>query len=188
MRARIPVLLVCAGLVAGCASNAGSPGAGTPPTSPPTSPSTGATGQPTSPPGAGTVSTSVATGPETAAAAKSAATLFLDLYGAAQYAATYEMLSPGAKRAITERTWVTVHQQCKQAPGTSYTVTQPVLTGSSAEVNVSPAGSQSELSSDRENLIYRGGKWCFVPPDLALYRDHTATQVLAELKSMGECA
>jgi hypothetical protein len=182
MRGRIPVLLICAGLAAGCASQPGSPGASTPTASP----STAAAGRPT-PSGGGTVSTSVATGPETAAAAKSAATLFLDLYAAAQYSATYKLLSPGAKKAITRHTWVTVHKDCKPAPGQSYTVTQPVLTGSNAVVSVSPAGAQSELSSDRENFIYRGGQWCFVPPDLSLYRNHTVAEVLAGLKSLGDC-
>jgi hypothetical protein len=134
------------------------------------------------------VSTSVVTAPETAAAAKSAATLFLDLYAAAQYPATYKLLSPGAKKAISKHTWVIVHEDCNQAPGQAFTVTQPVLTGSNAVVDVSPAGTQSELSQDHENLIYRDGRWCFVPPDLSVYRNHTAAQVLAQLKSLGECS
>jgi hypothetical protein len=184
MRTTIPVLLICAGLAAaGCASQSAPPSAAK--SSAP--PATIAAGRP-SPSGAGTVSTSVATGPETAAGAKSAATLFLDLYAAAQYPATYQLLSPGAKRAISKHTWVTVHQDCKQAPGTSFTVTQPVLTGSSAVVSVSPAGTVWEMSGDHENLVYRDGRWCFVPPDISLYRNHTAAEVLAELKSLGECA
>ncbi len=133
------------------------------------------------------MSSAVATAPKTAAAAKSAATLFLDLYSADQYSAAYEMLSPNAKKFITERTWARVHQACKGTSGLSYTVTQPVLTGNNAVVSVSLAGTESDLGSDQESLIYRGNRWYFVPPDLSLYKHHSAAQVLSELKSLGEC-
>jgi hypothetical protein len=133
------------------------------------------------------VSAAVATAPETAAAAKSTATLFLDLYAAGQYSATYAMLSPSARRVISKHTWERVHQTCKAVPGASYRVTAPVVTGSNAAVSVSAAGTKSDLGSDHENFIYRGGRWCFVVPDLSLYRHHSAAQVTAELKSLSEC-
>jgi hypothetical protein len=181
MRAGIPVLLICAGLAAGCASNSSPPPAGGS-----SSPSAaGRAGRPTAP--SGTVSAAVATAPETAAAAKSTATLFLDLYAAGQYSATYAMLSPSAKRVISKRTWIRVHQACKAASGASYKVTQPVLTGSNAAVQVSAAGTYSDLGGDHESFIYRGGHWCFVVPDLSLYRHQSATQVTAELEAMNEC-
>jgi hypothetical protein len=129
----------------------------------------------------------VATAPKTAAAAKSAATLFFDLYDAGQYSATYAMLSPNAKRIISERTWMRVHQACQNTAGASYTVTQPVRTGSKAVVNVSLTGAPSELGSEPESFIYRGDRWCFVPPDLSLYKHHTAAEVTARLKSLKEC-
>jgi hypothetical protein len=133
------------------------------------------------------VTSAVATAPKTAAAAKSTATLFLYLSATGQYSATYAMLTPNAKRFITERTWVRVHQTCKGALGSSYTITEPVLSGSSAVVNVSLTGSRSDLGSDQENFIYRGDRWYFVPPDLSLYKHHTAAQVTAKLKSLNEC-
>ena len=80
-----------------------------------------------------------------------------------------------------------VHQSCKGAPGAPYRVTEPVLTGTNAVVNVSAGSPRSELGSDQENFIYRGGRWCFVVPDLALYRHHSAAQVTAELRSLNEC-
>jgi hypothetical protein len=184
MRTRIPVLLICAGLAAaGCSHAPSSPAS----SKPPASPSTGAAAATTPPAGSGNVSSSDVTGPKTAAAAKSAATLFLDLYAANQSSATYQLLSPSAKKVITEQTWDSVHQACKNTPGQSYTVTQPVLTGSKAVVDVSLAGTQSDLGSDREDFVYRGDRWYFEPPDLKLYRHHTAAQVVAELKSLDEC-
>ena len=133
------------------------------------------------------MSSAVATAPKTAAAAKSAATLFLDLYAAGQNSATYAMLSPSAKKVITEHTWVRVHQTCKSTAAAAYTVAEPVLTGSDAVVNVSLAGTQSDLGSDPESFIYRGDRWYFVPPDLSMYKHHTAAEVTAELKSLNEC-
>ena len=130
----------------------------------------------------------MATAPKTAVAAKSTATLFLDQYAAGQYPATYTMLSPNAQKFITERTWVRVHQTCKSTRDVSYTVTGPVLSGSSAVVNVSLAGSGSDLGSNQENFIYRGGRWRFVPPDLSLYKHRTAAEVTTKLKSLNECA
>jgi hypothetical protein len=183
MKTRIPVLLICAALAAGCASHSTSPSASHS-SSPP---ATGTAGQAASPSGAGTVSSAVATAPKTAAAARSAATLFLDLYAAGQFSATYTMLSPSAKKVISKNTWLAVHQTCKNAPGTSYTVTNPVLTGRNAVVSVSLAGTQSDLGSDQENFIYRGDRWYFVPPDLSLYKHHTAAQITAKLKSLNEC-
>ena len=181
MRARIPVLLTCAALAAGCASHSSPPSASNSPSP------TGTAGQPASPSGAGTVSSAVTTAPKTAAAAKSAATLFLDLYAAGQYSATYAMLSPGAKKVISERTWVRVHQTCKNNPGASFTVTGPVLTGSNAVVNISLAGTQSDLGSDQESFVYRGDRWYFVPPDMSLYKHHNAAEVTAKLTSLDEC-
>ncbi|HTV98733.1 MAG TPA: hypothetical protein VMF87_00420 [Streptosporangiaceae bacterium] len=133
------------------------------------------------------MTSAVATAPKTAAAAKSTATLFLDLYAAGQYPATYAMLSPNAKKFITQRTWVRVHQTCKGSLGASYTVTEPVLSGSSAVVDVALAGSRSDLGSDQESFVYRGDRWYFVPPDLSLYKHHTAAEVTAKLKSLNEC-
>ena len=133
------------------------------------------------------MTSAVATAPKTAAAAKTTATLFLDLYAAGQYPATYAMLSPNAKRFITEHTWVRVHQTCKGTLGSSYTVSEPVLSGTDAVVNVSLKGSRSDLGSDQENFIYRGDRWNFVPPDLSLYKHHTAAEVTARLKSLNEC-
>ena len=180
MRARILVLLTCAGVAAGCAGNSSSPPAGNS-----SSPPAGTTGGPASP--SATVSAAVATAPETAAAAKTTATLFLDLYAAGQYSATYAMLTPSAKRVISKHTWVRVHQACKAASGASYKVTEPVVTGSNAAVSVSAAGTRSDLGGDHENFNYRGGRWCFVVPDLPLYRHHSAAEVTAELKSLNEC-
>jgi hypothetical protein len=184
MRTRIPVLLICAGLAAAGCSHATSPNS----SKPPASPSTGAAAPATSPSGSGNVSSTDVTGPKTAAAAKSAATLFLDLYAAGQNSATYQLLSPSAKKVITEQTWESVHQACKNTPGMTYTVTQPVLSGSKAVVDVSLAGTQSDLGSDQEDFVYRGDRWYFEPPDLKLYRHHTAAQVVAELKSLDECS
>jgi hypothetical protein len=175
MRTRIPVLLICAALAAGCASHPSSPSASNSPR-PSASPS-----------GTGTVSSAVATGPKTAAGAKSTATLFLDLYAAGQYSATYAMLTPNAKKYISKHTWVRVHQACKGTHGGSYAATNPVVTGSNAVVSVSLADTKTDLGSDHENFIYRDHRWSFVPPDLSLYKHHTVAEITADLKALGEC-
>jgi len=89
-----------------------------------------------------------ATQPETAAAAKSLARQYFGLYSASQFAASYGLLAPSAQQAVSETTWVAVHQGCPaRSAGLAYTISKATLTGNTAIVTVSLAGAAASLGS-----------------------------------------
>lgn len=169
MKTRVSVLLACAALAAGCANQAQPSGSSTP------SSSATAASPAVSPPSKATV------------AAASAARLFFDLYAAAQYRSTYELLSPAAQKIIPERTWVQVHKKCNSAARANYKITPPVVTGARAVVNVSLASGPLNQPRDAEIFTYTGGHWLFEPADLLTYQHHTVPQIVATLKAQGVC-
>jgi hypothetical protein len=127
--------------------------------------------------------------PETAAAASAVARQYFGLYSAGQFAAAYGLLAPSARRAVSETTWVAVHQGCpSQAAGLAYEVKDATLTGNTAVVTVSLAGAASSLASESEALTYSRGRWGFVPNDLSLYEHGSVKADLAAAKAAGYCA
>jgi hypothetical protein len=130
---------------------------------------------------------SASAAPATAAAAKAAATTYFSLYAAGQYAATYPLLDPLARRRIPEATWVTVHQHCRSSTsGLSYKVGKATQAGNSAVMSVSLAGVASSLGSEEVTFVYRGGGWLYAPSDLSSYNG-TAARIGARLKAAGNC-
>lgn len=126
--------------------------------------------------------------PVTAAAAKTAATTYFNLYAAGQYAATWQLLTPGAQAAVSRSVWVSVHQKCASAAsGLSYKVGRPTMAGKIAVVKVSLAGALSKLGSEEQTFAYADGRWEFSPSDLSAYRGHTVAQAVAALKAMNLC-
>jgi flagellar capping protein FliD len=126
--------------------------------------------------------------PETAAAASAAARQYLGLYSAGQFAAAYGLFAPSARRAVSESTWVAVHQGCPpQASGLTYQVKDATVTGSTAVVTVTLAGAASSLASESEALTYSGGRWGFVPNDLSMYEHGSVKADLAAAKAAGYC-
>jgi hypothetical protein len=126
--------------------------------------------------------------PETAAAAAAAAKQYLGLYSAGQFAVAYGLLTPSAQQAVSEATWVAVHQGCpSQAAGLSYEIKDTTLTGNTAVVTVTLAGAASSLASESEALTYGGGRWGFVPNDLSIYEHGSVKGDLAAAKEAGYC-
>jgi hypothetical protein len=146
---------------------------------------------PTTAPASAAPAASAAAGPAAApitpAAAHSAATAFFSLYAAGQYAATYPLLAPLARRRIPETTWVIVHQRCRgSVAGLSYKVGKATLAGRSAVMSVSLAGAAATLGSEEVSFVYRDGKWPYAPSDLASYQG-TAAHIITRLKAAGTC-
>ena len=127
--------------------------------------------------------------PATAAGARSAATAYFDLYAAGQYAATWSLLSTGARQVVNRSKWVKVHDRCIRSgtSGLSYKIGRITLAGNIAVVKVSLAGALSKLGSEEQSFTYSGGKWGFAPSDLSAYKGHTVAQTVASLKSMQLC-
>lgn len=127
--------------------------------------------------------------PETAAAARSVAEQYSGLYSASQFTTAYGLLAPSVQRAVSETTWVAVHQGCPaQSAGLAYNVGQATLTGNTAIVAVSLAGVAASLGSESEALAYSAGRWGLVPNDLSLYEHGSVKADIAAAKAAGYCA
>lgn len=173
MRIRALPVVLAAGLmagVAGCASQ--------------NAPASSASAAP-----AATVSTSPspAAQPVTADAAKAAATTYFDLYAAHQFSSAYALLSPSARAAAPESTWVGAHAEC-DTQTLAYSVTRPTLAGDTAVVNVSLAGAAASLGSEEASFVYSAGRWWYSPPNLTDYQGHTTAEAVAALKASGQCS
>ena len=108
---------------------------------------------------ASATATASAAQPETASAARSVAKQYFGLYSAGQFAASYALLAPSARRAVSEATWVAVHQGCPaQAAGLAYNVSKATMTGNTAIVTVSLAGVAASLGSVSQALTYSAGR------------------------------
>jgi hypothetical protein len=133
--------------------------------------------------------TASTTQPETATAASAVARQYFGLYSAGQFAAAYGLLAPSAQRAVSESTWVAVHQGCpSQAAGLTYDIKDATLTGNTAVVTVTLAGVASSLASESEAPTYSGGQWGFVSNDLSMYEHGSVKADLAAAKAAGYCA
>lgn len=127
--------------------------------------------------------------PETAAAARSVAEQYFGLYSASQFTASYGLLAPSVQKAVSETTWVAVHQGCPaQSAGLAYNVDKATLTGNTAIVAVSLAGVAAGLGSESQALTYSAGRWGLVPNHLSLYEHHSVKADIAAAKAAGYCA
>ena len=113
----------------------------------------------------------------------------MSLYSAGQFALSWTLLAPSAKHAVSQATWVAVHQGCpSQAAGLAYNVKDTTLTGSTAVVTVTMAGAAASLASESEPLTYSGSRWGFIPNDLNYYRHGSVKADIAAAKAAGYCA
>ena len=127
--------------------------------------------------------------PETAAAAAAVARQYFGLYSVGQFALSWTLLAPSAQRAVSQATWVAVHQGCpSQSAGLAYNIKDTTLTGSTAVVTVTLAGAAASLASESESLTYSAGRWGFVPNDLSYYRHGSVKADIAAAKAAGYCA
>ena len=104
--------------------------------------------------------------PRTLAAVRADTGDYLTLDSVGQFAVTYQMLSPAARRAISEGAWVAVHRGC---PGLLYRIGRVRMVGGAARVTVSLPGSPRAGRTMTETLSYAGGHWS-ISPDLSSYR------------------
>jgi hypothetical protein len=123
--------------------------------------------------------------PETAAGAIAVARQYFDLYSASQFAASWELLAPSARRAVSRATWVAVHEGCPPQSGLAYDVKTASLTGRTAVVRLSVKGDAGIVVS--EALTYSAGHWGFVPDDLSLFENGSVKADIAAAKAEGFC-
>jgi hypothetical protein len=96
------------------------------------------------------------------------------------------LLAPSAQRAVSQATWVAVHQGCpSRAAGLAYDVKDATLTDSTAVVTVTLADAVASLASESESLTYSAARWGFVPNDLTYYRHGSVKADIAAAKGRG---
>jgi hypothetical protein len=116
--------------------------------------------------------------------AQKAATKFLGLYAAGQYAATWKLIDPGLRQRISEAAWVGVHEACTNQPaGTTYAVSRRGTPFAVMVFAVSPR----VANNGQIAFTYDGGQWWYDPSDGWIYFDRTLQQALATAKAKGRC-
>ncbi len=140
------------------------------------------------PPSSATAPATTAPASPTAAAAAAVARQYFGLYSAGQFALSWTLLAPSAQHAVSQATWVAVHQGCPSQPaGLAYNVKDTTLTDCTAVVTVTLAGAAASLASESESLTYSAGRWGFVPNDLSDYRHGSVKADIAAAKTAGYC-
>ena len=175
--------LVAVGLV-GCSGPAAAPasapypGAASSSSSSPTPPA--ATGSAATPAGP--------TEPPTKAGAQAAATSFYRLYSTGQYAASWDLLTLTAQRAIPRAAWVGVHAGCPSGgAGTARIIESVLVFGNAAIVTETVAGAASQLGKSHDVFNYANGHWAYAPNDLSIYHHGSIAADIAAAKALGFC-
>jgi hypothetical protein len=141
--------------------------------------------------GSGGTTSQAAGQPETEAAVRSDATAFYALYAASQWAQAWAMLAPSAQQAVSESTYVAVHQGCPIASaGMARVIKSITVAGSTAVVTETVAGALSSLGSVTDAWAYSGGRWGITldPSGLKDYSHGSAAADVAAMKAAGDCA
>jgi hypothetical protein len=117
--------------------------------------------------------------------AQKAATKFLGLYAAGQYAATWKLIDPGLRKRISEAAWVGVHEACTNQPaGTTYRVSRRGAPFMVMVFAVSPR----VANSGQIAFTYGGAsQWWYDPSDGWIYFGRTFQQALAVAKAKRRC-
>jgi hypothetical protein len=125
--------------------------------------------------------------PQVKAAARAAAEQFYGLYTASQYTASWNLLAPATRRAVSRETWVGVHQACPSAgAGKSRVIKSVTVFGAAAIVSEAIAGASPDVTQDVFN--YANGHWTYSPQDPSIYRRGSITADVAAAKAAGFCA
>jgi hypothetical protein len=137
-----------------------------------------------------------ATGASSAVGALAAATKFFDLTAARSYSASYGLLTPAARRTLTESDWAQASAACRPAGLIAYRVSAPNLTGTTVAVTVvsvlhvrhsdddnNADGISYVINSKPQTFQYTGGQWFYEPANLRAYRTHNT----ALLQARGSC-
>lgn len=126
---------------------------------------------------------------ETVAGAIAFANEVLILDEARQFAASWKLLAPSARRAVSQAKWVAVHKSCPaRSVGLAYHIGKATLTGQTAIVVVSRAGAAASRGSVSEALVYSAGRWGLVPNNLSVYKHGSVKADIAVAKAAGYCA
>jgi hypothetical protein len=126
--------------------------------------------------------------PETKAGARAAAANFYRLYSAGRFAASWDLLSPTAQRAIPRAVWISVHDGCPSAgSGTARVIKSVLVFGNAAIVTEAVAGVGSRLGKAEDVFNYTHDHWRYSPADLGIYHHGAVAADLAAATALGFC-
>ena len=129
------------------------------------------------------------TQPETKSGARTTALKFYRLLSASQFAASWDLLSPAAKRSVPRAAWVGVHDGCPSADtGAARVIKSVIVFGNAAIVTETMAGSLARLGKAEDVFNYADGHWWYSPNDLNIYHHRSVTADIAAAKAAGFCA
>lgn len=127
--------------------------------------------------------------PLTEAGAHAAAANFYRLYSTGQFAASWDLLTFTAQRAIPRATWVGVHAGCPSGgAGTARVIESVLVFGSAAIVTETVGGAASQLGKSHDVFNYANGHWVYAPNDLSIYHHGSVAADIAAAKALGFCA
>lgn len=120
--------------------------------------------------------------------ARTTAERFYHLYLGRQFASSWELLAPAAKRQIPKQTWVGVHEGCLPAVTTESGTIKSVTVFGNAAIVTEKVIRTSKSSTIRAVFNYTGGHWGYSPSDLGIYHHGSVSADIAAAKAAGFCA
>jgi hypothetical protein len=127
--------------------------------------------------------------PHKRAGARAIAERFYGLYLGRQFAASWDLLAPAAKRQIPLSTWVGVHEGCLPARGAGPGVIKSVTVfGNAAIVTAAITGASPNQDTVRAVFNYAGGRWGYSPGDLSIYRHGSVSADIGAARAAGFCS
>jgi hypothetical protein len=121
--------------------------------------------------------------------AREAATRFYGLYFAGQFANSWDLLAPAAKRQIPRSVWVGVHEGCLSAgAGNSAVVKSVTVFGKAAIVTEAIADGSPGSGTVAAVFNYSNGQWGYSPGDPSVYHHGSVAADIAAAKAAGLCA
>lgn len=107
---------------------------------------------------------------------------------ARDFASSWGMLAPAARRAIPLRVWVAVHEACPPGDGTRRRIIKSVtIFGDAAIVTTTINGVPAKLVTDEDAFSFADGRWGFFPQDLGLYQHKSVAADVAAARAAGLC-
>jgi len=125
----------------------------------------------------------------TRAGAHAAAARFYRLYFGRQFAASWDLLAPAAKRQIPQRIWTGVHGGCQVSVAARPRVIRSVTVfGDAAIVTQKIIGAHARHRIARDIFNYANGRWGYSPADLSIYLHGSVAADISAAKAAGLCS
>ncbi len=119
--------------------------------------------------------------------ARETAERFYGLYLDRQFASSWELLAPAARRQIPKSTWVAVHEGCLSAVRESGTIKSVTVFGNAAIVTEEITRTSSESGMVQAVFNYAEGRWGYSPGDLGIYHHGSVAGDITAAQAAGFC-